>query len=366
MDALRFDAVTRAFTTLRTRRTAASALAVAVAAPLLGVVVGDAKKKKKRKATLCLNGQTVSAAKKKKKKLIKQGATPGACCVPQCAAGACGSDGCGGTCACAAGTVCDGGTCHACTVTCTGSPAACGSALQTALNAGGTIYACPGVYTGGFTIPQNNTALVGAGSGDDFTANTVLDGNNVVIVVAFGGTGIRLAGLRIKRGMGNYGGGIQAGYGSDLTVERCAIVNNTANAGGAGLYFQGRLQLRDSLVTGNTASYGGGVYMDASQLASTITNTTISGNIAGSGAGLSQYNAALLTISGGEISSNHATGGGGGGLTSFSSVLQFTGGTRLTNNTATSPGGAIYTTGSTIQLGDAVFSGNTPNDCTGC
>ena len=54
---------------------------------------------------------------------------------------------------CPANQIClRSGVCQPCTVTCTGTPATCGTALQTAMDGGGTIYVCPGRYQGGFTL----------------------------------------------------------------------------------------------------------------------------------------------------------------------------------------------------------------------
>ena len=127
-----------------------------------------------------LFGQTEARKKHRRRNVPRPGrgparnarsAAPGWCkdatgrCAPQLASGctpatcpptACGSlpDGCGGTlsCGCPANQIClRSGVCQPCTVTCTGTPVACGTALQTALNGGGTVYVCPGRYQGGFT-----------------------------------------------------------------------------------------------------------------------------------------------------------------------------------------------------------------------
>ena len=115
---------------------------------------------------MCFQGRTVLATKKKRKKLLKQGATKGACaaCTPTCLGKACSADdGCGGTCTrCDTRSFCDGGTCAACSGNCRGDTCN-GDALQEALNVGGTVQACPGRYTGTFSLGENVT-LLGAGT----------------------------------------------------------------------------------------------------------------------------------------------------------------------------------------------------------
>lgn len=187
---------------------------------------------------------------------------------------------------CAAGSICDGNTCQACDVTCTGTAAECGAALQTAIAAAApndTLYICPGTYLGGFQIDKALT-VIGTGQDDDPTADTILDGFQATrVVTIFEGTGeVTLVNLRIQRsinsGIGHRGalltmrdctitecagsdaGGVIAGVASAVAMTRCTVSNNRAGSSGGGLTLASHATLTDCVITGNTAiSQGGGI-----------------------------------------------------------------------------------------------------------
>jgi len=66
----------------------------------------------------------------------------------------------------------------------------------------------------------------------------------------------------------NNGGAIHVDPGADVTCERCTLVANIGDSGGA-VYVEGRLELRDSLLCDNhaTSGNGGGVYAKGSMIA---------------------------------------------------------------------------------------------------
>ena len=70
------------------------------------------------------------------------------------------------------------------------------------------------------------------------------------------------------------------GKGSDLTLRRCAFLENYASdsGGGIALFDGSAAAVSDCTFTGNTADYGGGMYNDGSD--PTVTNCTFSGNMA--------------------------------------------------------------------------------------
>jgi len=352
----------------------AFALAGALALPRVGRRPPDAEAKKKgkgkgKKTALCLDGQTVQAgSKKSKKKLLKRGATPGACCVSQCAGSTCGgNDGCGGTCRCAANAICRDGTCQPCTVVCSGDGAACGAQLQQALTSGGTITLCPGRYTGNFVMNAAST-LVGAGQGDDPGSNTILDGGQAGRVLTVGaGLNASLTGLRLTGGKVTNadGGGISAN-GGELRVTSCAIVGNVVSNGLAGgIHSKSTLNMSASQVANNTANAGGGIVL-GNAIPGEIVDSTISGNQAtlGNAGGLIHQNAPLV-IRGSEISGNRARERGGGIVSSTASLI-LDSSTRVITNTAGIEGGGILLFGtSTLFMNGATLSGNSLPQCVG-
>lgn len=137
------------------------------------------------------------------------------------------------------------------------------------------------------------------------------------------------------------GGGIYT-YDEDITIDGGNITGNTATYGGGvchiGEYRNYTLTISGSAtITGNTATEGGGVYVESGK------NTKNSNK--GQGA---------LVITGGSITNNTATGNGGGVCIPERGRLTIAGG-NVTNNTATGNGGGVYFNGESKKFN---ISGN--------
>jgi hypothetical protein len=143
-----------------------------------------------------------------------------------------------------------------------------------------------------------------------------------------------LAGLTIANGNSPESGGGIYFYGRELTIANCVISGNSAVNGG-GIYGSSGLAspsviITNSVISGNSAAYGGGIYIHQVGFISylnqpgrlTMTNSTISGNVATSlGGGL--LNTGVSTITNSTISANVATqdaAGGGGGISNEGSL----------------------------------------------
>jgi hypothetical protein len=387
-----FDDVTRVIAARTSRRTvgrvAGTGLVVTAISRALQPSGTDAKKTRVQgehnirgnKAIMCYQGETIRVPSDKRKKWLKRGATRGKCslvppdCVPSCQTGTCGgSDGCGGTCGCLAGEICDNGTCHTCTVECTGTPDECGVALNEALAAPGTIYLCPGVYQGNFTV--GNHTIVGAGSGEGAASNSILDGNDegTVVTVAVEATAT-LRALRITGGLKpkEVGGGILVQNGATLEVDTCSIVENEAASAGGIAVQVSSLTLRNSLVARNTAEDGGGVACNNADTCSFI-DSLITANTATVtvGGGVTGYTTAM-NFANTELSENTAAQNGGGVLIGNGTAsATFDAASRVVDNKANtsgvgfSGGGIFNGYGGTLNLNGATLSGNTPDQCSG-
>ncbi len=124
MDVHRFDALTRALTSGRSRRGALALLGSVFATPFFGASPAVARKKKTKKVTICRDGQSLSVSKKKLKQQLGSGATLGECTSPPpppplppptCTAESCDGlcEGCrDGACVASTGVTC--GTGHQC------------------------------------------------------------------------------------------------------------------------------------------------------------------------------------------------------------------------------------------------------------
>lgn len=382
MDADRFTTFLAALTAAPSRRTALRALGG------LGLTgwFGQSEAKKKHKKKCARAGQRPG---KKRKKccagLVPDGSgvcghstspspprPPSGCTPATCPPTACGSvpDGCGGTlnCGCPADQIClRSGACQPCTVTCSGTPQACGTALQTAMNGGGTIYVCPGRYQGGFAL---NTAVIviGAGEGTDVASNTILDANDLGPVLHVG-TGVGLVELERLRVTDGSERGIRHD-GTALRMTECTVSGNTivdqVSGGigvGGGTLEMLRCTVRDNHATGSTTSFGGGIYTVGT---TTLTDCLVEDNRAGvDGGGLYvSINAGTCTLAGStQVRDNAATFGGGIYLGIGTLVIAET--CRVTENTASpSQGGGIYSVpGSTVTLQGADPSSIVVNNC---
>jgi CSLREA domain-containing protein len=118
---------------------------------------------------------------------------------------------------------------------------------------------------------------------------------------------------------GGEGGGIDVNSTGKLTLFRCNVSGNTAARNGAGIYFfaGGTLIMDDSTVSGNKANTltagagGGGIYLF--NTTATIRNTTVSGNSATNGGGIGIFSGTATTlIQNSTIAFNTATTAGGG------------------------------------------------------
>ena len=173
------------------------------------------------------------------------------------------------------------------------------------------------------------------------------------------GVTAELRGLTATRGnSGTEGGGIyNAGT---LTLTNSTVSGNTAggvergNGGGILNFFgSGTLTLKNSTVSGNTASFSGGGITNGRDLV--LIDSTVSGNAAPSGAGISSFGP--LTLMNSTVSGNSAGGFGGGAIFNDGGTLTLTNsmvdgdcGSRSGPSPVTSNGYNIESPGNTCGL----------------
>src|SRR5262249_5080481 len=131
------------------------------------------------------------------------------------------------------------------------------------------------------------------------------------------------------------GGGIFAFRGR-ISINAGVISGNSASAGGGGIWSAGTLNVSDSLIALNTAANAstpvqGGGLLNGPGGKATILNSLVFGNHGGLGGGMA--NQASLTVID----------------------------TTIENNVATSTGGGIFNHRKLVQVGNT-YSGNKPND----
>ena len=147
--------------------------------------------------------------------------------------------------------------------------------------AGGTISICPGTYpTRSATIDKNLT-IVGAGSGNDPAADTILESNRFeeVLIVTAGTVVVR--DVRMTKGHSDLtGGGITNG--GDLTLRNVTVIDNTADDHGGGISNTGTLTLETGvIVSANRASFDGGGIYNESGTTTLQAGSQVTGNTAG-------------------------------------------------------------------------------------
>ncbi|MFN8663081.1 MAG: hypothetical protein U0075_14430 [Thermomicrobiales bacterium] len=359
MEHTRFDTLVQQWVAVGTRRRVLGILAGLGVGLSLLPDDGEAsnrnnKKNKRKKQRFCLNGENVKAKnKKKKRRLRREGAVKGRCqgCTPTCPAdGTCGmDDGCGAVCGCGGEAICVAGNCESCTVTCTGSATQCGTDLQTALDGGGDVFVCPGLYAAasGFAVSVSGTSVYGAGNGDDQASDTILsvqgaDATVVSIPPSGPGFEVTLSGLRITGSNTTASPGGISNIGASLSVDNCAIVGNEAGDVAGGIYTTGPMVLSNSVVSGNTCATSGpgGIAQLLVLPADTglITNSVIDGNegqtVGGISVTLPLMGQTFTVDSDSQVTNNTTTGATlAGGIAKFGIGTADATGATVTGNT---------------------------------
>ena len=225
------------------------------------------------------------------------------------------------------------------------SSTVCYNTIQDAVNSielsGGTVNVQAGTYPGGVTISSSDYGITiqGQGAGSTIISGSGTSGSGTVFNVQC--CHVTLSGLTVtggtQSGIINQDGG-QGG----LTLQDVTVTGNSATYGG-GIYqsedsinYLANLTLSDSTVTGNSATAdGGGIFSASGDIASlhntiNLVNSTVSYNCAGYAS----------TDSHGGCSSAQPSGSGGG-VDMVSGQLTMNGST-INNNTAVSNGGGVY------------------------
>ena len=167
---------------------------------------------------------------------------------------------------------------------------------------------------------------------------------------------------------GEWGGAIRNGAsendGSELTLQRCTISNNTAaDGGGISNHFGADVELYNSTLSGNTASdQGGAIYSrttPGSANASTFTvgrSSVLRNNSAGLGGAISNRYGTLNVQGNSQIYGNNATDFGGA---IYNHGIANIYNTTVRDNEAEDSGGGIHNNiNGVLDITDSVISGN--------
>jgi hypothetical protein len=183
-----------------------------------------------------------------------------------------------------------------------------------------TVYVQPNTYildyspeiginrTAGQTYPINIIGLGGS------RGSTVIDGNYIHRILHIDNRMVNISNLTLQHGLANTqpsgGGALVADYGG-INLDNVEIKENSAPEGGALMVKNGTLNINNSYLHHNHSQYSAGISLLA-DYPSTITNTTIANNIATDvGGGLVIYGAPNLSVINTTISGNQALEGTG-------------------------------------------------------
>jgi CSLREA domain-containing protein len=166
--------------------------------------------------------------------------------------------------------------------------------------------------------------------------------------------------VRDNQGQG-YGGGVANSSDGDLSVAGSLISNNTANFGGGGIYNLGRVHLINASVEGNKGdSQGGGIHNSGGTI--TLYYSTVISNTSFFGGGIFNRDAGGTSLINSAVVNNVAADGGGGGIVSQSGSLNLYNST-VSGNTVGGPGGGILATAnSTVTLNNVTITNNMATD----
>ncbi len=172
-------------------------------------------------------------------------------------------------------------------------------------------------------------------------------------------------------GKGGDGGGIFAGAGSRVTLLRSTVEHNAASAyygggNGGGIAGAGSntISATDSAVANNRGVYGGGIFAGSGSQV-TIERTSLADNWGGGfrwkgGGGGLYIKGGTAEIYDASISGNFGYGSGGGGILARSSTVSLSNCTLADNETGKHygavPGGAIL--GGTLRIANCTITGN--------
>ena len=132
----------------------------------------------------------------------------------------------------------------------------------------------------------------------------------------------------------SFGGGVLNDFGATLTLNDSRVSGNTTGGAlggtGGGIVNFGTLTLNTSSISGNTADYAGGGVFNGFVATMALNSSTVSGNTAGRGGG-GVRNGGRLTVNSSTVSDNTA-GFVGGGIESFAGGIATLKNTIVANN----------------------------------
>ncbi len=173
---------------------------------------------------------------------------------------------------------------------------------------------------------------------------------------------VSIAGLTITGGRvpAEEGGAIRFQSAGTLSIRSSIISGNVAAAGGAIHSYQGNIEIIDSTISGNAATYGAGGGVNNVDGNITVRSSVIDNNTSAySGGGMIARYGGNITITDSEVTNNEVMYAGyyGGGISSGDGSVTITGST-ITGNVAAGYGGGLYNYSGLVTISSSTVSGN--------
>jgi uncharacterized repeat protein (TIGR01451 family) len=227
------------------------------------------------------------------------------------------------------------------------------AAVQAADNAGGARSIT--VPSGDFKLTIAATA--GGGADDPSTGDLDVTTGTVLTITGSGASSTIIDATHIDRAFAVHTGASLAISG--VTVENGsqpnagASSNSVAAGDGGAVYNDGSLSVDSSVLTNDSAADGGVVFSDVDATATSITNSTVTGNTVSGYGGVVYAISGTVTFTGDTVTHNSAGEEGGvlyaGDNANTVGAVTIAGST-LSSNVADSDGGAIYLDSGTASL----------------
>lgn len=197
-----------------------------------------------------------------------------------------------------------------------------------------------GLYLAGATMVEKSTIGTSLAFGDESNNH---EGGGIYIPSNQAKVEIRES--VVSENDATYGGGIFSA-GTNVLIMKTAIAGNESLASGGGLYNSGVMTFGESLFEGNEAPYGAGIF-NAGQLAfyqgSIMGNTVPDGADPHGGGAVYNSNTGEFNATASTLAGNHASYGGA----FYNSGSLFLVNSTLSENVATGSGGAVFNDGVT-------------------
>jgi CSLREA domain-containing protein len=212
--------------------------------------------------------------------------------------------------------------------------------------------------TGALPVLSTNITLTGPGA-NLLTVKRATGGDYSVFAIN-GGVAVTISGLTITNGKASGGGGIFVGptgtLRNRLVLERSVVTGNTAGNGG-GVFNQGISSVIDSTISDNFSSSPGGglwngetLYVKRSAIIRNTTNSYLGGG------GILNRESAGVSIENCDVSANNAVGSGGG--VNNQGLMFAVNSTIVDNTISTSGTGGGITGGGGLTMGNSIVFRN--------